>query len=138
MNDIEFFNEKLSGYLQHDNYKKYKQLIQLVINSDDLGAKSNLLVFMMNHMSSKYTIDSLINRLQNIYSSDYLSSYLNKIIFYNPKLGCVSIGSSSNMDSKDHSNLYLDIPCSEEHAINLIKKITELLTIIITESKFSI
>lgn len=136
VDEFAFINQSLSYYLTNNETKDYAGLTNFVIQSNDKASKWNLLTLFMNNKTQELTIENLTNRLKSIYLSDpNIATYVDRIVSYNPKLGHVSITSSSRQDMEDDCSLYIDIPCYSEDADRLIKKVKEVLTMILTESK---
>ena len=135
--NISFVNERLASYLELDDYRDYSSLINYVIQGNDPKAKWNLFTLLMNNGTEKIIVENLTKQLRTLYCSDEnIAAYVKDAIFYNPKLGYVSISSKSRMDMNNDYTLDICIPCkSFEDSERLIKRIEEVLTMMLMEAK---
>ena len=137
MSDIEFINNTLKKYLEHKDFKEYDSLIEAILKDDvPISAKYNLWSLIMNHGTEKLCVENLSNQLFNFYSSDKnIEAYLNKIVNFNPKLGSISIESKSRQDMKLDYSLSIDLPVKIDNAAHIMKRVKEVLTMILIESR---
>lgn len=144
MSDLEWFNERLTFQLNQEENQSYKHLIEAAIKSEDIKIKCDLHVLLMHHSTQHIVEENLQKAITEFYCSDKdLDAYLDKIIFYNPKFGTISISAFHRMDMQHESTLEIEVPVRHHENIDkqfeevrrVEKKIKEVLTMILVESK---
>lgn len=137
MEDNKHVNERLSYYLDKEEYEDFWELIKTIIKDDaPRKAKYNLLCLLMDRSTQDMVIDNLRDRLRNVYCSDKnIAAYLNKRIGYNPKLGYVYIEAKSQRDMENYNSLYIHLPVKHDSADQLMERCREVLTMMLIESK---
>lgn len=132
-------NERLKNLGQE--FTKYSKLIDCIIDQNDDDVKYNLIALLMNNGSYKITINSLRDRLSEIYKSDKnINEYIDKIISRSPKLGSIDIYPLDKADSRNNYTACISVRCNYNDSRDIvnreIKNIKEVLRIILLESKF--
>jgi uncharacterized linocin/CFP29 family protein len=123
--------------LANEDYKSYAKLIKAALDDNfPIDAKFNLYCLLMNHGTEKLCVENLTTQLRNLYCSDEnIEKYVHEAVFYNPKLGYVSISSKSRRDINHDYSADISIRCSEENADRTLKRVKEVLTMMLLESK---
>lgn len=144
MADLKWFNDRLKFQLEQKENLSYKRLIEAAIKSDDIEVKCDLHILLMEHGTQKFVEENLRKAITEFYCADKdLDSYLDKIIFYNPKFNSISVSASHRQDMAQDSSLSIDVPVSYhenvdiqfEYANKQISNIKEVLKMILVESK---
>lgn len=144
MSNDNFINETLQEYLNNKDHEQHRELIKDVLQNNSNETKYYLWTLLMNYDTMKCTVESLSNHLQGLYCSDKdVQSYIDRIVSFNPKLSYISISAVSGLDMKlDNSlDIQIRVPANnntEQHFANadkIMKKVKEVLTMILVESK---
>lgn len=131
---------------ESDRFCDYeKEVIAAVRTSNfSVSTKSHFYTLLMDYGTEKIHSRNLANRLEKSYHDADVERLVDKVVWFNPKLGYVSIeGGFEGLDERNNYNCYLSIPVAYdsdvdkyfENAKPIMDKAKQVVRLLITDAK---